>query len=222
MYMDDKEEESVRKGFDRGIDYEPTKNLFIGEYNKYIDLVKNSKDSEVSKIRNKVPRYLNKLIYILISMIQLRNGSRISEAVLAFGKFMKNTELIDDKYKVLVKISKSECTKYKKDGEAYVTDARYRKIKFPFLWIKLDIVSDIKGQYLKIRERNIRKRVLDYLLLTFGFNTHSLRYAFINYMLYVQKRPINDVAKHVGHTNVSQLVTYTQQKNSDQIFDMDI
>ena len=41
-------------------------------------------------------------------------------------------------------------------------------------------------------------------------------------MIYEEKRQSNDVAKFVGHVNVNQLVTYTQQKNCDKIFELDL
>jgi len=166
---------------------------------------------------------MHKLIYLLIAMIQLRAGSRIIEAVKAWRQFIKKPELIEQDKKVIVKIAKSESVKYKKDsGEEYTTQPRFRKIKFPKEWIKLEFATDLKFYSDGIDNIHMKKRVLDYLRSYFNCNTHSLRYAFINYMIYEQKRPINDVAKHVGHANIAQLVTYTQQKNSDQIFDLDV
>ena len=92
-------------------------------------------------------------------------------------------------------------------------------------WIPIriyDMLIDNKDVEELIKCGRLKKRVLDYLLINFSCNTHSLRYAFINYMIYVKKRPINDVAKFVGHANVSQMVTYTQTKNSNQMFDLDV
>ena len=60
------------------------------------------------------------------------------------------------------------------------------------------------------------------MLLHFNSNTHSLRYAYINYMLYTKKIEMNIVSKIIGHVNCSQLTTYTQQKNSDKTLQMDI
>jgi hypothetical protein len=209
------------KGFDRGIDYVPTKKLLVDKYNSFVKTYNEiTDDTQNAELYRR--RLLNRIVYLLIAMVQLRNGSRISEAVAAFSKFMKDSDKLSDKFKVMVKISKSESKKYDKDGDPYMTKPRYRKIKFPYTWITLELLSDIKVQYNNIQDKNLKKRVLDFLRMNFRFNTHSLRYAFINYMIYVEKRPINDVAKHVGHANISQLVTYTQQKNSDQIFDLDI
>ena len=60
------------------------------------------------------------------------------------------------------------------------------------------------------------------MIYNFSCNTHSLRYAFINHMIYVENRPLPDIAKFVGHKNINQLVTYTQQKNCNKIFDLDV
>ena len=50
-----------------------------------------------------------------------------------------------------------------------------------------------------------KKRVLDYLLRYFECNTHSLRYACINYLIYEKNLPLNTVAKLVGHVGLNQL-----------------
>lgn len=219
--MSDKEEKKVSQGFDRGVDYKPMKKRLIAEYKRLIDIMLNM-DEEKKNYIAKRRLTIHKIIYLIISMIQLRNGSRISEACKAFKLFL-DADIND---KVLVKISKSETTKKKKDtGEEYVTKIRHRKMMFPKDWIDTDIENLMESMkfYLKnITQERLRKRVLDYLLLNFECNTHSLRYAFINYMLYDLKRPMTDVAKFVGHSNINQLLTYTQLKNTEQIFDMDI
>jgi hypothetical protein len=208
----------IEKGFDRDIDYIPMKKNLINEYlihqNIYLD-------KENNILAGK------RIIFLLISMIQLRNGSRISEAIDAFRIFLKEGY----KNKVFVKIAKSGATKYitNKNGlrEKIITTERFRKIMFPISWIdtsKLDlIIPKLKEshEYL-INTKNIKINIFSYLHKRFNCNTHSLRYAFINYMIYQEKRPLCDVAKFVGHKNMNQLVTYTQHKNCDQIFDLDI
>ena len=213
------EEPKVAKGFDRDVDYEPMKEKLINEYNKLgAELVTLSTDDKnyVSKKRIIV----HKMMYLTIACIQLRSGCRIIEAVQAFKQFIKNK---DTEKRVTVKIAKSESTKYKKDtGEKFRTKARYREISFPNNWIKLELYDDMKFFSDVIENKSFKKRVLDYMLKYFNCNTHSLRYAFINYMIYVQKRPLNDVAKFVGHVDTTQLTRYTQIKNTNQIFDLNI
>lgn len=200
----------ISRGFDRGIDYETIKKKLIKcldkLYAKYLE-----KPTNVG---------IKRLVYTIISMIQLRCGSRISEAVKAFILFMKNG--IDKR--VIVKVSKTGAIKVKKDGTKFRTKVKGREMKWPD-WINKEIYEVVKNNKTTkdiIKAGTLKKRVLDYLLINFECNTHSLRYAFINYAIYVLKRPINDVAKHIGQANVAQMVTYTQQKNADQIFDLDI
>lgn len=212
----------ISKGFDRDIDYEPMKNQLINEFNKH------SKDYLEKKY---ITRVGNKVVYTLISMIQLRNGSRISEAVNAFKSFIENG--VNEK--VMIKIAKSGGIKYKyiKNGHETAirkkvqTKERYRKMMFPESWIEKDllekVLNKLKITHLKfINSNGMRQKMFKFMSRNLKSNTHSLRYAFINYMIYDQKRPLNDVAKFVGHVNVGQLVTYTQQKKCDQIFDLDI
>jgi hypothetical protein len=211
----------IKKGFDRDVDFEPIKEQLTNEYIKQADKYLTSKYKKLAG---------TSVIYILISMIQLRNGSRISEAIDAFKLFLDN----GIKDKVVVKIAKSGAIKYKKglDGkydknEKFLTKERFRKMMFPENWID---TSNIDELFKKLKESHIdtinsdiiRINIVGFMKKHFKTNTHSLRYAFINYMIYTQKRPLNDVAKFVGHVNVNQLVTYTQQKNCEQIFDLDI
>ncbi len=201
--------ESISKGFDRNIDYETTKNKLIEEFNR----IKNI--NETNLYYDKCNK--NKLIYLTISMIQLRNGSRISEACSAFKKFIEMNKFDN---RVTVKIAKSEGLKYNRaKKEKVMMKARFREITFP-KWIDTEVITNLKSSHTDfINDDRLKKRVLDYLLNNFKFNTHSLRYAFINHMLMVKNTPMNIVSKFVGHTTVNQLVTYTQNKHLDAIFD---
>lgn len=217
----DKCDIDVQHGFDRGIDFNTIKNKLIREYeilNNYLSDL----DNEDKFYERRKKMIIHKKIYCIIALIQLRNGSRISEAVEAFKKFISFGEFNG---KVLVKIAKSESIKYKKGTkEKFTTKIRYRKIMFPSDWIEFDYGDDddIISYSKDIPNKKLQKRVLDYLLKHFDCNTHSLRYAFINHMLFDLGKEMAVVAKFVGHTNVQQLVTYTQQKQTDKIFDMDI
>jgi hypothetical protein len=215
-------EELIAKGFDRGMDFTTVKSKIIDFFNKnYEKMDMIDKDDEVTQSQIRI--LINKINYCIISLIQLRNGSRISEACVAFRLFMNNCEF---EKKVIVKIAKSDSIKYKKDTkEKYKTKARYRKMMFPLTWINEQRINVIKdNQFTKklLKCETLKKRTLDFLLKYFDCNTHSLRYAFINYMLYEEKRPMNDVAKFVGHVDMSMLVRYTQIKNTEKIFDMNL
>jgi integrase len=214
--MSDSEEHKIATGFDRGVDYLDMKSKLIADYNK-INVDISLLDEADKWYDSKKKRLFNKAIYALISMIQLSNGSRISEACLAFKLFLiKGTT-----DKVVVKLAKSKTRKTDKNtGEEYYTKTRYRKIQFPTSWITMKHTTDLT-KYLE-QMNYVKNCIINYLQRNYGCNTHSLRYAFINYMLYNQKKEMAVVAKFVGHSNMDQLVRYTQNKETDKLFDIDI
>lgn len=220
MEDSDKEIEQVQTGFDRGVNFKEMKKKLISTYDKTWKFI-DGLDPDDRCFESKKKINIGRLIYQLIAMIQLRNGSRISEAVEAFYKFINED---DFEKRVLVKIAKSKSTKYKKySKEKYITKTRFREMKFPNTWIEIKYLKKIK-YYLKhyTTEKKLKKRVLAYLLRNLKSNTHSLRYAFINYMIYIKKEEMGKVAKHIGHSNLNQLIRYTQQLEADKLFDLDI
>lgn len=216
------QEEEIAKGFDRGVDFNDIKEKLIKDFKDTLeDKLPRADDKYTEKI------LCNRLVYCIIAMIQLINGSRISEACKAIIKFFELEE-INDETRVVVKISKSEKLQYNRvTKKKYLSKARFRKMRFPN-WIDEGEVDMLKihTKYVKdclgIDELLLRQRVRDYLLKNFECNTHSLRYAFINYMLHDKQKPMNEVAKFVGHKNTNQICTYTQNKNVEKLFDMDI
>lgn len=207
--MDEIEEGQINTGFDRGIDYGTIKEKLIIAMNKLYEMYK----EEEKKLT------VNRLVYNTIALIQLKNGSRISEAVKAFVIFINKG--IGDK--IIVRISKTGAIKVMKTGKKKRSKVRYRKMAWP-KWISDDIYNLLKNDEIVndlIRVGTLKKRVLDYLARNFECNTHSLRYACINFMINEKKIPINIVSKYVGHGNVQQMITYTQQKHVDEVFDLD-
>ncbi len=213
----------ANSGFDRGIDFEPIKNKLIDEFNKQYNIYKTSKSTILAG------RYL---IYLLIEIIQLRNGSRITEAINAYKLF--SVKGIDQR--VIVKLCKSETRrntwvldkeKNCKVQKEITTKLRPRDMMFPREWLdEIDINKLIFELYSihedLLNDSELRLTICKFMNRKFKCNTHSLRYALINYLMYVEKRPLPDIAQFVGHTNTNQLVTYTQRKNSNQIFDLKI
>lgn len=213
--MSEESEDKLATGFDRGVNYSDMKTKFINDYEKIntdISLLKEGKNYDSEK-----KRLFNKSIYVLISMIQLRNGSRISEACNAFSIFLaKGTA-----EKVIVKLAKSKTKKKDRvTGKEYYTKTRFRKILFPTNWIELKHVDELKEYLSDIK--NLKIRIIGYLQRNFECNSHSLRYAFINHMLYHEKKEMAVVAKFVGHSDLNQLVRYTQNKETEKLFDVDI
>jgi len=163
---------------------------------------------------------LRRLIYTIIAAMGLINGSRISETVKAFCEFVKK----GPECLIKIKISKSDSIKTTKAGIKRKSKPRFREMKFPKNWFdkKIFLMVRKKNETRRLIDgKRLRKRVLDHLLNNFNCNTHSLRYACINYLLYDKKRPVNDVAAYVGHANLDQLVTYTQHHRVNEIHEDD-
>lgn len=204
----------VATGFDKGIDYEPMKEKLIKEYNEMTNKLSNLDANDIFYERKKRV-IITKIIYLLIAMIQLGNGSRISEAVKFFMLYLFENAANEE---LTIKISKSESIKYR-NGEKTITKPKFRKMHM-IDWITLINIEDIKN-ILKDKDINkLNKRVLDYMINHFKCNTHSLRYACINNLIYVEKMPLNSVAKYVGHSGLGQITRYTQNKNCEKIFDI--
>lgn len=210
----------IDTGFDRGLDYIEIKNALLNDINNKCEQLK-SLPLDIKGYISKKRILTNQIIYILLALIQLKNGSRSIEAVWAFREFIKNRNL---KGTICVKIAKSESTKYdRKTKEKYISKKRYRKMVYPITWISFDkkMLNEIDLYAKNISDNRIKKRTLDYLLTYHECNTHSLRYCFINYMINEMKVPLNDVSKTVGHVDLSMLTRYTQSKNVDKVLAMD-
>jgi integrase len=137
--------------------------------------------------------------YDVVLLIQLRNGSRIGEAIEAVKEFC-NTKAIT----VRVKVEKHRGTDTRlmvlpeelrnSEGRDYLAQAclRLSKVKSP------------------------KDSMRDYCRRTYGFNTHSLRYAFITYMLKKGVSP-SFIAKITGHKNLSYILHYTELKTAEDL-----
>jgi integrase len=137
--------------------------------------------------------------YDVVLLIQLRNGSRIGEAIEATKQFCNTKD-----YTVRVTIEKHKGTDTRlmvlpeelrsKEGREYLAQAclRLTKTKKP------------------------RDAVREYCRRAYGYNTHSLRYAFITYMLNRGVSP-SFVAKITGHRNLSYILHYTETKTAEDL-----
>lgn len=204
------EEHEVSRGFDRGLDFDDIKTRLTNKFKLLEEEYKNLDSNDKYYTRRKKMK-IQKLIYICVALIQIRNGARISEAVSAF-----RIMITKKKYNipVTVKIAKSGCRRFNRRLKKWkMTKTTYRKIYFPSEWINIKSLNDEFISYSSIN--NLRKRVLDYLLYNFDCNTHSLRYCYINYALYVKKVPLEIVSKIIGHNTQTQILAYVQNKNCE-------
>ena len=137
----------------------------------------------------------------VVLLIQLRNGSRIGEAIKAVKEFC-NAKGKATSVRVSIEKHKGNDTRLmvlpeelrNKEGKDYLAKAclRLSRVKAP------------------------RVDIADYAKKTFGFNTHALRYAFVTYMLGKGVNP-SIIAKITGHKNLSYILHYTELKTAEDI-----
>jgi len=135
----------------------------------------------------------------VILLIQLRNGSRIGEAIEAAKAFCETKATA---VRVRIEKHKEGDTRLMvlpeelrgKEGKEYLAQACLRLAKV----------------------KNPKSAVKVYCKATYGFNTHSLRYAYITYLLSKGVNP-SFIAKITGHRNLSYILHYTELKTAEDI-----
>jgi site-specific recombinase XerD len=124
-----------------------------------------------------------------ILLLALLNGLRISEAVECYYKWLENPNVKE----VMVKVAKSRKEKFR----ICITEG-------------LDSVDYKLTKHLEKPKPNA---IQSWAIVRFGFNTHSLRYAFINYMLQQGYDPAT-VSKIIAHSKLETLLSYIQEKRA--------
>jgi Phage integrase family. len=135
----------------------------------------------------------------VILLIQLRNGSRIGEAIEAVRAFCESKAA-----SVRVRIEKHK----EGDTRLMVLPEELRNKEGRELLAKACLrLEKVKAP---------RVDIADYAKKTFGFNTHALRYAFITYLL---KRGVSPsiIAKITGHRSLDHILHYTEMKTAEDI-----
>ena len=168
-------EECVRRGWDACVDYREAYSKILGH------LIKTGHPWDV------------------ILLIQLRNGSRIGEAIEAAKAFCETKAAA---VRVRIEKHKEGDTRLmvlpeelrNKEGRDYLAQACLRLAKV----------------------KNPKSAVKVYCKATYGFNTHSLRYAYITYLLSKGVNP-SFIAKITGHRNLSYILHYTEMKTAEDI-----
>jgi integrase len=124
-----------------------------------------------------------------ILLLALLNGLRISEAIECYYKWLEDpTQEI-----ISVRVAKSKKEKYR----LCITEG-------------LDSVDHKLTRQL---ERPKPSTLQAWSIIRFGFNTHSLRYAFINYMLQQGYDPAT-VSKIIAHSRLDTLLSYIQERRA--------
>jgi integrase len=135
----------------------------------------------------------------VVLLVQLRNGSRVGEAIEAVRQFCETKATA---VRVRIEKHKEGDTRLMvlpeelrgKEGKEYLAQACLRLAKV----------------------KNPKSAVKVYCKATYGFNTHSLRYAYITYLLSKGVNP-SLVAKITGHRNLSYILHYTEMKTAEDI-----
>jgi len=145
-------------------------------------------------IRGRVlrPRYRAALRDVNILVLALVNGLRISEAIESYYMWLESNGA---ESRFNVKLAKSR--------------DRYRLCIVPGIFDKVDLAAT------KNLPRPRKQALNNFSRRNFGFNTHSLRYAFINYLL-SRGVDVPLVSKIVGHKNLDTILAYIQSKRAQE------
>ncbi len=133
--------------------------------------------------------------YSAILLMQLKNGMRIGEAVDAFKVFVQS-----GKREFTVRVEK----KKKHDERLVIVPPEIDNIRTQCV----DIAS--------VDRNTLVNRIKNWCRGVLGFNTHSLRYAFITYLLRQGVNP-SIIAKITKHSKLDFILNYTQSKTAELI-----
>ena len=165
----------VRRGWDSGLDFEEAYRRILGHM-----------------LTTRSP-------YDVVLLVQLRNGSRVGEAVEAVRQFCASGQDL-----VLVRIEKHKDS----DLRLMVLPEELRSGE------GRQLLSEACARLSALK--NPKAAVKVYCRRAYGFNTHSLRYAFVSYLL---KRGVSPsiVAKITGHRSLDHILHYTEVKLAEEV-----
>jgi site-specific recombinase XerD len=126
-----------------------------------------------------------------ILLLALLNGLRISEAIECYYRWLENPSAKE----YVVKVAKSKKEKYRVCVAEGLDSVDHR------------LTKDLK--------RPAPNNIESWTIQHFKFNTHSLRYAFINYMLQQGYDPAT-VSRIIAHSKLETLLSYIQEKRAKE------
>lgn len=139
---------------------------------------------------------VKKFTCLIIGLIQLRNGSRIGEAIEATNNFCSDFNV------------KLTLARIQKRGES---DPGERKMVRPDEITKEDLEYIQSYVFSRTDERkDFVISLTNFFKKNFGFTTHSLRYSWIGYMASI-KTPAQVIAKITGHKTLNHILHYTNK-----------
>jgi integrase len=158
--------------------------------------------SRILRVLSKNKRHTK--CYDAILLLQLRNGARISEALRAFLEYMRGSAKYHPRSKKLV--VSVQVSKKKRPEERLIV------IPEELSNFDLSVCRELLGE----DPLRLKRRVEQYARDKYGFNTHSLRYAFITYLLMRGVSP-SIVAKITKHSRLDFILRYTEEKKAEEI-----
>jgi hypothetical protein len=137
--------------------------------------------------------------YDVVLLVQLRNGSRVGEAVEAVRQFCETGQDL-----VLVRVEKHKGN----DMRLMVLPEELRSVE------GRQLLSEACSRLSALRSPKAAVKV--YCRRTYGFNTYSLRYAFVSYLLKKGVSP-SIVAKITGYRSLDHILHYTEVKLTEEV-----
>lgn len=186
--------------WDKGFEVEEAKELILQSIRDNLFFYNHpriySENMPIQLIKAKIR---SRLMNLAVLLVQLRNGSRVSEACEAMLKWLEENK---DKVYVVVRKRKD------KETRAMFIPEEVRKLR--------EILKD----YPKISVEEFSNRVTSWASIYFEkyLNSHSLRYAKVTNMLDKGYNPIL-VAKMMKWKNINMLVEYAQEGVAEKILE---
>jgi integrase len=142
--------------------------------------------------------------YDAVLLLQLRNGARISEALRGFFAYMRGEAKYHPRNRKLV-VSVQVSKKKRPEERLIVVPEELKDVD-------LSVCKALLGE----DPLKLKRRIEQYARDKYGFNTHSLRYAFITYLLMRGVNP-SIVAKITRHSRLDFILRYTQEKAAEDL-----
>ena len=136
-----------------------------------------------------------KFIYNSIALIQLVNGTRAGEAVEALKKFANEGK---QTFTIIAEKTKLE-----------------RQIRIPDTIMKFKVLYSV---YNDLIQKTTKYAYVTYLKRTYGWNSHSLRYAFIKHLI-EKGYSAEQIAIITAHKRINTTLDYARKVNADKILE---
>ncbi len=150
----------------------------------------------------------------IILLIQLRNGSRIREAIRAFFKFAEENQR--EIYIPVEKQKKPDQRPMILPEDLKLSDVveAVEKIKKKY---KMKSQVNVKGKIIEREWETLRSAVSTYARRVYGVNTHSLRYSFVTHLTIDLGQSPTTVASITRHRNLNYVLHYTQSEMAERV-----